>query len=328
MAELRPKTVVSGKPSTKHTALWILFTVLVWLLVGGLFWLLKSPDKPASPTTGTTRSVTILTSSTADTATHPPTITEDSTTTQPSHTTAPSGTTNKSTTTTADRTETTTAGSSGSATTTTHSSTTSTTHSSTTSTTHSSSTSTTRSSITTTASTTRSTATTAPYPITYGEDDRYGYRTLSIEDGAYNNEAYYLKDYIESGEYTDKILITEVHRIADDGIYRIPESINGKTVVGIAPNAFYASGAKIVLLPKTLRLLHAGCFGYDTTVTDIYFPGNILAIGDYALYSDDLKRPRLHCSAQCVDSEGNYYRNLSPSVHRVTYTAWDGVVNF
>lgn len=150
----------------------------------------------------------------------------------------------------------------------------------------------------------------------------YSYRTATALDV---NQAVIYGNY-----YT----ITDVETVAEDGVYIIPEEINGVKVVSIATNAFckeqIAKTVKKVVIPSSVRLLQDYSFSKCTNLTDIYFCGNIIDAYYSAFlksyYSDELcSNFTVHCSKECRDS---LFRKYSSSNYEYPYQEWDGVIDF
>ena len=129
----------------------------------------------------------------------------------------------------------------------------------------------------TTASTTTTTTTTSP-----SNNSEQIESVVWYYRGAYSNE--YDKRY-NKVETSDAITIIGFKNIASNGIYEIPETIGGKTVVAINmsnpqgysfnDNAVKDSVRKVYLPPK-LNKIWAGTFSECKNLTDVYFAGEYL----------------------------------------------------
>lgn len=114
------------------------------------------------------------------------------------------------------------------------------------------------------------------------------------------------------------IVITGVAKIAEDGVYDIPAYIDGKKVIAIMANAFYESGARIVYIPETIRVVWNYAF-YGCPLEDVYFRGNSI----YAEWDAFWGSFVIHCSADCSDRSFRYYKNTAES-YGATWEEWNG----
>jgi len=90
----------------------------------------------------------------------------------------------------------------------------------------------------------------------------------------------------------DHIVITGINVPNPNGIYHIPDRIDGKTVIGIASLAFDGCNATVVYLPKTVKNIAANAF-IGCAVTDIYFTQNIYI--DYDAFPASSGALTIHC---------------------------------
>lgn len=80
------------------------------------------------------------------------------------------------------------------------------------------------------------------------------------------------------------VTITGVSKTDENGIYVIPETIDGKKVVAIASHAFSDDAVKdtvrIVIFPRNVISVNVYSFYYCYNITDIYFPSHTYIAGD------------------------------------------------
>lgn len=119
------------------------------------------------------------------------------------------------------------------------------------------------------------------------------------------------------------IVITGVQIPSDDGVYRIPESIDGKRVVAIDKNAFSDTGsnARKIYLPTTLKAIWDNAF-QGCPLTDIYFTHNTYIHGDAIPDSQGLLT--IHCPQDC---HNRFYYSFSDYAHTygATWEEWNGL---
>lgn len=116
------------------------------------------------------------------------------------------------------------------------------------------------------------------------------------------------------------IAITGVATEADNGIYVIPEYIDGQKVVIIAPLAFYGTNVKAVYLPAGVR--NVGQYAFQgTALTDIYFTQNVHF--DHMALSSSLHKVTVHCPRNCHDRNFWYFSSSYTSVEQY-WEEWNG----
>lgn len=127
----------------------------------------------------------------------------------------------------------------------------------------------------------------------------------------------------------DVIVITGVATAASDGIYTIPETIDGKRVGGIMPSAFcdpdISATVKKVVVPATVKTIWQDAFSACYNLTDIYLCGNTISIYEDAFADPSMRNSQLiiHCSYNCKTSGLYYYRNIASNYDAV-YQEWNG----
>lgn len=116
----------------------------------------------------------------------------------------------------------------------------------------------------------------------------------------------------------DHIVITGVETLSSDGVYDIPATIDGKTVVAIMSNAFSGSGATTVFIPETVKTVHDYAFN-GCALTDVYFRGDAI----YCYPNAFPKNFTLHTSADCHDRNLRYYKSAAAN-YGATWEEWNG----
>jgi hypothetical protein len=155
------------------------------------------------------------------------------------------------------------------------------------------------------------TSTDTPTPV---QTIVYKYRDANINDElvASNGSA----DYVENG-----ITIIGVETVSENGVYIIPEVIDGKRVVAIYEWAFceehIKDSVRVVVVPKNVRNIHNFAFAKCYNMTDLYLRGESVAGSHYYwLAKKELQNETvtIHCSATCHD------RNLRKHKNEILYS--------
>ncbi|MDO4608263.1 MAG: leucine-rich repeat protein [Clostridia bacterium] len=135
-------------------------------------------------------------------------------------------------------------------------------------------------------------------------------------------------------DYTDKIVITGVKNASDDGNYKIPETIDGKTVYTLDSNMFSnidAATVKRVMVPSSVKFIHSFTFAGCKNLTEVYYLGKLIYTEDYAFcnnYNEIAStKINLYCYADCSNGDFRYYKTFAEHFG-VTYKEWDGVLPF
>lgn len=130
-------------------------------------------------------------------------------------------------------------------------------------------------------------------------------------------------------DVTDVIVITGVSSPSSDGIYVIPEKINGKKVGAIMPSAFndpaISSTVKKVVIPATVRSIWQNAFSNCYNLTDIYIYSKVVEIYENS-FADVSKRNgslTIHCTRDCRNFGFYYYRNIAGN-YGAAYKEWNG----
>ncbi len=141
----------------------------------------------------------------------------------------------------------------------------------------------------------------------------------------------YGDDYHTNAAVTeDKIVLTGIQTPASDGIYHIPATIDGKTVIAIEGQAFYNSGhaltIKKIYIPSTLKTIWGSAFVGCYNLTDVYLYGKSIYIDPWAFPTVDKRNGTLtlHCSSDCSNRDFRYYKNIASSYYDAEYVEWNG----
>ncbi len=153
--------------------------------------------------------------------------------------------------------------------------------------------------------------------------------TVSSAVFTYRDAKYGVDDYHVTANVDDCIVITGIKTPAADGIYRIPATIDGKTVIAIAPLGIYESGyaqtVKAVYVPAQLRTIWDNAFTGCYNLTDIYLYGKSVYIGDaFPAVSKRNGTLTIHCAYDCSNRDLRYYRNIAESYYDARYEEWNG----
>ena len=139
----------------------------------------------------------------------------------------------------------------------------------------------------------------------------------------------YTPTNIPAQPISDVIVITGVSTPASDGVYNIPETIDGKRVGAIMPNAFCDSAISAtvekVVIPTTVKTIWKNAFSSCNNLTDIYLLGKTIDIFEeaFANASDRTGSLKIHCAYDCKTFAFYYYRNIADRYH-ATYHEWNG----
>lgn len=126
------------------------------------------------------------------------------------------------------------------------------------------------------------------------------------------------------------ITITGVAKAPADGVYIIPEFIDGKKVVAVDKYAFNSEEikdtVKVVVFPKSMLSVNVYSFYYCYNITDIYFAGEKTYIA-----GDAFPRPEkrnyiitLHSSGTAENRNFTKLKNFAIMYHEMLFEAWDG----
>ena len=117
------------------------------------------------------------------------------------------------------------------------------------------------------------------------------------------------------------IVITGLQTPSADGVYRIPDTIDGKRVVAIMANAFSGSNATHVYLPTTVKSIWDNAFA-NCPLTDIYFTHNTYIEAN--AFPDSRDMLTIHCPRDCHNRSFYTYRTHAESYGAV-WEEWNGL---
>ncbi len=142
------------------------------------------------------------------------------------------------------------------------------------------------------------------------------------------------KDLFTEEYLKDKIMISGAEGITPDGVYKIPETIDGYTVIAIAAEIFYQwspsyqvspISVKRIIIPKTVEYIGDNSFSACKNLDDVYYYGKSLYTSQYTYYSDSNHSVKFHCFKDCVNTY-NDMLYLEQTGHKWTDVEWDGVL--
>ncbi len=136
----------------------------------------------------------------------------------------------------------------------------------------------------------------------------------------YRLAQYAVDDYHVTANVDDCVVITGVKTPASDGIYRIPETLEGKKVITVDHFAF--NGEEIrdtvreVHLPASVRTVKDNAFSACRNLTDIYFEGKSIYVGSaFAPKAQRTGTLTIHSAYDCNNRDFRYYRNIAGSYY-------------
>lgn len=185
-----------------------------------------------------------------------------------------------------------------------------------------------------------STATSQLQPVQNDNNDTQTSEEDINQETITNTEAKYLyRDAVATDCYTEGnipaqpienvIVITGVACAANDGIYTIPEEIDGKRVGAIMPYAFsdtaISGTVKKVIVPTSVKTIWQNAFSSCYNLTDIYLYGKTIDIYEtaFADVSNRTETLTIHCSRDCKTFNFYYYRNIAKN-YDANYQEWNG----
>lgn len=160
----------------------------------------------------------------------------------------------------------------------------------------------------------------------------------TVSDTPTQNEVTYIYRTAEYGDdyyvsykgSEDDIVITGVATASKNGVYVIPEKIDGKRVIAIMQLSFCGDGisdtVKKIVVPSTVKTIWDRAFVKCYNLTDIYFCGNSLYTYPSA-FADPSERTgtlTIHCCAECSNRDFRYYKNIADSFYGAQFEEWNG----
>lgn len=141
-------------------------------------------------------------------------------------------------------------------------------------------------------------------------------------------------DAICEGRYTlpkDAIVITKVTKASIDGVYKIPETIDGKPVVAIMENIFggedIRDSVKTVILPSCVKELRGTAFFYCYNLKNIYIEGDYLFLVGGGFFAPSNRRNEslvIYASASCYDATSHVkFKNIA-GYNGAEFVEWNG----
>ena len=123
----------------------------------------------------------------------------------------------------------------------------------------------------------------------------------------------------------DVLVITGVLTPSSDGVYRVPNTIDGKRVVAIAPEAFSGEDVRVVILPDNVSTVNNGAFSACPNLTDIYFIDSVFTYSEaFAPVESRTGTLTIHCPQDCDNRNFRYYRNIASDWFGAEYREWNG----
>lgn len=179
---------------------------------------------------------------------------------------------------------------------------------------------------------------TTPTPPSQGSDDtptqNQPTQTPAVTQPSYTyvdatNATAYPDWYSTIHQVQNAVVITRVNHVAADGVYVVPDTLDGKKVVAIMPGAFgdaAVSGAvRSVTLPTSVRTIWNDAFKDCIHLKDLYLKTPAVEIYTDAFPAVDRRSVTLtiHCQRDCRNLNFYYYRSIAPDYGAV-YAEWNG----
>lgn len=147
--------------------------------------------------------------------------------------------------------------------------------------------------------------------------DTYCYRLATRED-------VYLE--LTMAMPDDVLIITGIATPSADGIYRVPERIDGMRVVAIDRHAFAGEDVRKVVLPATVMTVNHDAFSACLNLTDIYYGSKAIYTYSNAFAPVESRTGTLtiHCAQDCTNRHFSYYRKIASEWFGAEYREWNG----
>ena len=140
--------------------------------------------------------------------------------------------------------------------------------------------------------------------------------TTDIVEYSYR-EATWADDLRGSESRTENgVVITAVNTVSPDGVYIIPETIDGYRVVGILDGTFgeehIRDTVKVVVIPKHVSTIACDALRFCYNLTDLYICGEELGAPASFFPVKEYRRATLtvHCSSECHNRDHRTFKSL------------------
>lgn len=139
----------------------------------------------------------------------------------------------------------------------------------------------------------------------------------------------YTENNIPATPIENVIVITGVASAATDGIYTIPDTIDGKRVGGIMPYAFcdpnISATVKKVVIPAGVKTIWQNAFADCYNLSDIYLCSKTIDIFENSFAAPAKRNDELtiHCASDCKTFGFYFYRNIAQTFD-ASYKEWNG----
>ncbi len=117
--------------------------------------------------------------------------------------------------------------------------------------------------------------------------------------------------------------------MSQDGVYDIPQSIDGKTVIAIMDNAFgdpeIKDTVKTVIIPESIKTIWAYGFFYCHNLKSLYIKGEALFIGG-SPFAPTYRRNEtitIYCSETCHNRNHTKWKYIA-EYNDALYVEWNG----
>lgn len=150
----------------------------------------------------------------------------------------------------------------------------------------------------------------------------YAYRAATVNDA------------LCAGRYTlpkDAIVITGITHPSDNGVYDIPETIDGKPVVAIMDNAFGGENikdtVKTVIIPACIKEIRGTAFYYCYNMTELYIKGSYIFFPGSGLFAPTARRTgtlTVYATAKCEDKTSLSKVKSLAYYNDAVFVEWNG----
>ncbi len=146
-------------------------------------------------------------------------------------------------------------------------------------------------------------------------EETYSYR-FPERDEVYATLNYVLPD--------DVITITGVLTPSADGVYYIPNTIDGKRVIAISSHAFAGEDVKAIILAENVSSINDYAFSACPNLSDIYFYDNTyIDTATFAPLEERHVMLNIHCPFNCHNRNFCNYHNIASTWFDANYYEWD-----